>query len=50
MTKKEIVIEIDHVRVICQRTKRSVAWCEECAAETEFVTPAKAAAPDLPTD
>jgi hypothetical protein len=43
-TKKEIVIEIERVRVICQRTGRSVAWCEECEAEREFATPTEASA------
>ncbi|MEP6924363.1 MAG: hypothetical protein ABI954_07845 [Pyrinomonadaceae bacterium] len=42
--KKEIVIEIEHVRVICQRTKRSLTWCRECDAESDFVTTNEAAA------
>lgn len=42
--KKEIIIEIEQVRVICQRTKRALAWCGECSAESDFVNTSEAAA------
>jgi hypothetical protein len=43
-TKKELVIEIEQVRVICQRSKYNSSWCDECEAKRELATPAQAAA------
>ena len=40
---KEMIIEIERVRVVCQRTPQTVSRCRECLTETSFVTVAEAA-------
>lgn len=42
--EKEITIEIEHVRIVCQRTRRYDAWCAGCEKNGEFITPLEAAA------
>lgn len=40
---KEIIIEIERVRVIRHRTSCFETWCHDCAAESQFVTLTEAA-------
>jgi hypothetical protein len=41
---KEIIIEIERVRVVQKRSPRYKAYCLECREETEFMTMTEAAA------
>lgn len=41
--EKEIVIEIERVRVVCQKSKRRDAWCDGCGDNSEFISPFEAA-------
>ena len=38
-----MIIEIERVRVVCQRTMQVINRCRECRAETDFVTTGEAA-------
>ena len=40
---KEMIIEIERVRVVCRRTMQIINRCPECRAETDFVTTTEAA-------
>lgn len=40
---RETIIEIERVRVVCQRTRQIINDCPECRAETDFVTVGEAA-------
>lgn len=42
--QKEIVIEIERVRVVSCRTHSYQGWCTECRDEVEFITEPEAAA------
>lgn len=41
--KKEIIIEVEQVRVTCRRKNRYSGWCAVCQAEVEFLTVFEAA-------
>ena len=40
---KEIIVEIERIRVTCRRTRQIVNQCRECRTETDFVTVTEAA-------
>ncbi len=42
--QKEIVIEVERVRVVSRRTHSYQGWCTECRDEVEFITEQEAAA------
>lgn len=35
---REIVIEVERVQIVRRRSKSSVAFCERCAEETDFMS------------
>lgn len=37
-----ILIEVERVRVVYQRNKRYVSFCERCGVETDFIPEAEA--------
>jgi hypothetical protein len=41
--RTEIVVELDEVFVIRRRQTISFAWCRECAAQVQMLTPDQAA-------
>lgn len=41
--KKEIIIEVERVRVTCKRTNRYGGWCQICRGQVEFLTALEAA-------
>ena len=41
--KREVVLEIEHIRVIRKRAKTSLSFCRECGKTTDFIPVASAA-------
>ena len=40
---REVVLEIEHVKVVRKRAKTNLAFCRECSKTTDFITVARAA-------
>ena len=41
--EREIVVEIEHTKVVRKRASTSLRYCEACGGQTDFVTLTKAA-------